>query len=84
MEQYRMHESSKAAIAEVNIKVREVGEDVDEVLFKASKRVLGAGSMTLGAGVMYNATKDEDQTRAIVKGIIGVGLELIGLYLIFS
>lgn len=76
--------SEEVAVAEVNIKVREVGKDIDEVLFKASKRVFGAGSMTLGTGVIYNAAKEEDQARAIIKGIIGVGLELVGLYLIFS
>ena len=72
------------AVAEVDIKIREAGKDVDDALFQTSKRVFGVGSMTLGAAVIYNATKEEDQPTAIIKGIIGVGLELAGLYLLFS
>ena len=72
------------AVAEVDIKIREVGKDVDDALFQVSKRVFGVSSITLGTGVIYNATKEEDQPTAIIKGIIGVGLELAGLYLLFS
>lgn len=72
------------AIADVNIKVREVGKDVDEVLFKAGKRVLGTGSMLIGGGLIHNATKEEDQTRAVVKGLLGIASVGIGLYLVFK
>jgi len=71
-------------VAEVDIKIRETGEDIDDVLLKAGKRVIGAGSMISGAGLIYHATKQEDQTTAIVEGIFGVALEVIGACLFFS
>lgn len=76
--------SEEVAVAEVVIKVREVGKDVDEVLFKAARRVLGTGSTLLGSGLIYNATKEEDQTRAVVKGLLGIASVGVGLYLIFK
>ena len=76
--------SEGITIARVNIEVRETGTDVDNALFKASKRIFGAGLVTLSIGVMRNAAKEIDQTVAIIKGIAGVISAFIGLYLIFS
>jgi len=72
------------AVAEVDIKIREIGEDVGDVLLKVGKRVGGISLMIGGAGVIYNATKQEDQTTAIAEGILGSVLEAIGIYLSFS
>lgn len=74
----------KIAVAEVDIKIRETGEDIDDVLLKAGKRVGGVALMISGAGLIYNATKQEDQATAIAEGIFGFALEGIGIYLSFS
>lgn len=65
-------------------KIREIGEDVDDVLLKAGKRAIGAGSMISGAGFIYHAMKQEDQTTALAEGIFGLALEVIGVYLFFG
>jgi hypothetical protein len=84
LEYEKVQASKEIAIAKVNIKIQEVGEDPSEVLFKAAKRVFGAGSMIGGAGLICDAIKQEDQTRAIAEGVLGVVSEVIGIYLWFS
>lgn len=72
------------AVAEVDIKIREIGEDIDDVLLKAGKRVIGAGSMISGAGLIYHAIKQEGQSTVIAEAMFGFVLEAIGVYLFFS
>ncbi len=83
MKETKLEFSEGIVIAEANVKFLEVGKDFDDTLFRISRRFFGAGLATLGIGAIYNAMKEE-QTAAVIKGIVGVVSGLIGLYLIFS
>jgi len=79
-----MRTSKEITVAKVDIRIQEVGEEPSDVLFKVAKRVFGAGSMIGGAGLIFDAIKQEDQTRAIAEGILGFLSEAIGMYLFLS
>ena len=71
----------KVAIAEVNVNVKGSGVDDAEVLIKAGKRIIGAGSIVTGVGVAYTL---KDPKMALLKVLGTIGLEALGLYLISS
>ena len=82
---YQLPESSEEiVVAEVDIKIRETGKDVDDVLFKAAKGVFEVASILFSGGLIYNAFKEKDQTKAIIKGVAGVALGGLALYSYFS
>jgi len=74
----------KVAIAEVNVNVKEAGVDEAEVLIKAGKRIIGAGSIVTGVGVAYTLKDEKDPKMALLKVLGTIGLEALGLYLISS
>ena len=76
--------SEEIVVAEVDIKIRETGKDVDDALFKVAKGVFEVGSILFGGALIYNAFKEKDQTKAIIKGLAGVALGGLGLYSYFS
>lgn len=76
--------SQETVVGELNLQIRETGKDEGDVLFKIGKKTVGIGSMVSGVGLIYDATKQQDPTRAVLEGLFGIACEVIGLYLVLS